>query len=177
MKDKSLLISQLGKSMKNKLILLIFISLVFAGQLFSIGLNNKDLLRLEDAIKKNIPKDSLVYLKCKNDEINTELIPFLVGENYKVLEKSHQNNFLIEINVSNQNVTDFKKILFFKTKNNLTKVNVICKITEPEYSRIIYYKKFQYTKKITKNATNWYEPALITTIVGGLAYLFYFGTN
>ena len=55
--------------------------------------------------------------------------------------------------------------------------NLIFKIIEPKNSQIVYYKKFQYTKKITNNKTNWYESALITTIVGGLAYLFYFGTN
>ena len=81
------------------------------------------------------------------------------------------------LNIYNQSGEIEKNDFPLKKENKKRINNLIFKIIEPKNSQIVYYKKFQYTKKIPNNKTNWYESALITTIVGGLAYLFYFGTN
>ncbi len=162
--------------MKNNIWFVIFL-LVFAFKLFAIGLSEKDLSLLENDILKNIPESSSIYLKCNEQEIDSQLIPFLINKKYKVLSKYHPDSYLIEINVVNKNIEKNKKVFFIKTKVQNLEMDIECKIINPKESEIVYYKKFQYIKKISENRTNWYEPALITTIVGGLAYLFYFGTN
>jgi hypothetical protein len=160
--------------MKNKL-LMVSIFLIVINQLF--GLNMEDLNEVKKGIAKNIPNDSVIFIKCENEEINSQLIPYLIENDYEVVENYINNCYIIDVKILSKKVVDSKRILIFKKENKKRINNLIFKIIEPKNSQIVYYKKFQYTKKITNNKTNWYESALITTIVGGLAYLFYFGTN
>lgn len=143
----------------------------------------------ENIIPKNIltqirdMTDKKTFVKY-NDEQNTEflypeILEFLISNNCRLVysENSNPENILlIEINTKTEILNNFQ--LFKGTKTKKTNYFIVLKKIDPQSDEILMVKNFNFSteeKKVDKFSYKWYDPILISTLLGGLIYLFYFG--
>ncbi len=143
--------------------------------LFEIFLND---------IKTRIPEDITIHLEINENEyssqIESTLMKFLL-ENHHIVVENAENAFLLKINYT-ESIKQIGKHKFL-TNNKKLQINHNFKFSliNPNSEIIDYelltYKSLSSIKKTIINEMKWYDPIMISTIVGGLIYLFYYGNK
>lgn len=159
--------------------IIIIIILISTGLLFAE--NNIIPQNILSSIENFI--DNKTYIKFDIDQngesIKQEILSYLLLNNKEIVnsDKSKVDSFFI-IKISLNETVSNRFHIFKSIKNRRTNYNIEIKKIDSKTDIIDKYKKLNFTIKTTEHdklSYKWYDPIMISTIIGGLVYLFYFG--
>lgn len=168
--------------MKLKSVLIILISLFF-GSLTAIS-NLEIADSLYRHISSQISKKDIKAISFDFQNINSVLIYNHIAsqalkDNYVVFLSPDSAEVLIQIDTDIKESYK-KKTLFFFSKQKKVKENIyFLSITDLKNNRLLYAETLSYESDSyqKQSEVKWYDPFLLTAVVGSLIYLVYYGNQ
>lgn len=130
-------------------------------------------------IQNAVPTAADYYLQAGQGQESiaelSNLSEFLIADNFKLFLNQTPTTYKIIIEAS-PFVTTNEKTGFF-SKKYFAEQNILIRIIDPA-GQILAQRTFL-RKEETDNSekARWYDPLMITAVLGGMIYLFYFGNN
>ncbi len=137
-----------------------------------------------NSIDYSLPSGKPLVLEIDTDRFTEEieqcLKKKLFNEDYTILvHNTAQDYLLLKVNYS-ETPSLIQKKSFWSRKNTIRKQHKFYfQVIEYPDSKLIYYDSVEfYSEEILRNnEMKWYDPILITAVLGSLAYLIYYGAK
>ena len=102
----------------------------------------------------------------------------LLKKQFTILEGMQENSQILKIDYQTErNVRKVKKFIF--RRKQFVQIHRFSLQTTGQDGRINDFRtlEFEVIDLEAKKGMNWYDPIMISTVIGGLIYLFYYGNN
>ena len=112
--------------------------------------------------------------------IESRLKEALISQKLELFEELDKDHHLVSISLYDHHEFFTRKSGLFPKKKRYVAYNFAYQVTEMPNQRIVIHKNFKVSTQLEEvniSGSKWYDTLLISLIVGGLAYLFYFGAN
>lgn len=124
-----------------------------------------------------LPTEKPLYINHNTYDFDQRLIQDfkagLFNRNHTILERVSEGVYLLDLNYK----------LNRSAAESLSTHRFIYKLTDSENAKIIDYKIFEYEffqpqqRDSFSYRMQWYDPVIVTALVGGLVYMFYYGNK
>lgn len=134
-----------------------------------------------DHFYRELPSDTPLFLDLYagkfTGQITRLLKERLINDGYTLYETKQQDSLILKMTF--EDTSSEKKSGYFPFRSTITetKYTFSLQITKLPENRIVSFDTLSLTTLTSERSSNmkWYDPILITGIIGALAYLFYFG--
>lgn len=143
-------------------------------------------IKIPDSVLQEISaiiSDSEVYLEFNNSEAAKDcadvIKQFLVENNHTVITDNKSDyDYLLKFSLDKNNTSEIKYKMFSSETEKVENYDLSLSKIDKKNDRLILFRKFNFqVRSLEKNNSEyrWYDPILISSLIGGLVYLFYFG--
>ena len=157
---------------------LLFIFFNLAGKI-NIMKEEEIIENITEKLVQMIDNKPEIYLQINTDEFSRELNWVLKEKCFKKnisITENRTNVLSLEVNYIREEKKKEIKRLIFKTQRNFTEHKFMAQLKRD--NEIIDFKTFTYAgNKQTEKEMKWYDPIIVSSIIGGLVYLFYYGNQ